>query len=131
MTSCSTSNSRKSLKFLSANTLEYSFNPISYPNASDCTNKSNGNRSVSSVTYNYTTTPTYTVSIFGGESGLTAYYGTWTFSGSDTPSYHMLIYPKDANEFCIGFGTDESTAKALTTLYCGSAMGDLDTAFTK
>ena len=131
MTSCSTSNSRKSIKFLSANTLEYALNYINYSSASDCTNKSNGEGPMTTFNFNYTTTPTYTVSNFGGESGLTAYYGTWTFSSSDTPYYHMLIYPKAANEFCIGFGTDEFNAKALTTLYCGSALGDLDTAFTK
>ena len=120
MTACTTSypsNTRKSVKFLSANTLEYTISPVTYQNASDCTNKVNGTRTAYSFNFNYATTPTYTVSNQEGQTGLTAYYGTWALSSSpSSPTYWMLIYPKDTNEFWIGFGTDESSAKALNSI---------------
>jgi len=131
MTACSSSNTRKSIKFLSATTLEYTLNPISYPSASDCTNKTNGTRTAYSFNFNYSTSPTYTVSNQSGQTGLIANYGTWTVSGSDTPSYYMLIYPKDQNEFWIGFGTSESNAKAITMLYGGGDGGAFDNKYTK
>ena len=120
MTACTTSypsNTRKSVKFLSANSLEYTISPVTYQNASDCTNKVNGTRTAYSFIFNYATTPTYTVSNQEGQTGLTTYYGTWALSSSpSSPTYWMLIYPKDTNEFWIGFGTDESSAKALTSI---------------
>ena len=134
MTACTTSypsNTRKSVKFLSANTLEYTISPVTYQNASDCTNKVNGTRTAYSFIFNYATTPTYTVSNQEGQTGLTAYYGTWALSSSpSSPTYWMLIYPKDTNEFWIGFGTDESSAKALNMLYGGDGSS-IDNKYTK
>jgi hypothetical protein len=142
MTACTTSypsNTRKSVKFLSANTLEYTISPVTYQNASDCTNKVNGTRTAYSFIFNYATTPTYTVSnqdcrsgqACVGQTGLTAYYGTWALSSSpSSPTYWMLIYPKDTNEFWIGFGTDESSAKALNMLYGGDGSS-IDNKYTK
>ena len=131
MTACTTSypsNTRKSVKFLSANTLEYTISPVTYQNASDCTNKVNGTRTAYSFIFNYATTPTYTVSNQEGQTGLTAYYGTW--AQFESPTYWMLIYPKDTNEFWIGFGTDESSAKALNMLYGGDGSS-IDNKYTK
>ena len=134
MTACTTSypsNTRKSVKFLSANTLEYTISPVTYQNASDCTNKVNGTRTAYSFIFNYATTPTYTVSNQEEQTGLTAYYGTWALSSSpSSPTYWMLIYPKDTNEFWIGFGTDESSAKALNMLYGGDGSS-IDNKYTK
>ena len=134
MTACTTSypsNTRKSVKFLSANTLEYTISPVTYQNASDCTNKVNGTRTAYSFIFNYATTPTYTVSNQEGQTGLTAYYGTWALSSSpSSPTSWMLIYPKDTNEFWIGFGTDESSAKALNMLYGGDGSS-IDNKYTK
>ena len=131
MTACTTSYTlitRKSVKFLSANTLEYTISPVTYQNASDCTNKVNGTRTAYSFIFNYATTPTYTVSNQEGQTGLTAYYGTW--AQFESPTYWMLIYPKDTNEFWIGFGTDESSAKALNMLYGGDGSS-IDNKYTK
>ena len=42
----------------------------------------------------------------------------------------MLVYPKDTNEFWIGFGTGESSAKALNMLYGGDGSS-IDNKYTK
>ena len=131
MTACSSSNTRKSIKFLSANTLEYTLTPISYPNASDCTNKTNGTRTAYIFNFNYSTSPTYTVSNQSGQSGLIANYGTWALSTTpNTISYWMLFYPKDANEFWVGFGVSELNAKDIKMLYGGDG-GASDNKYTK
>ena len=135
MTACTTSypsNTRKSVKFLSANTLEYTISPVIYQNSSDCTNRVNGFRIASSFIFKYDTTHTKTVSNQEGQTDLTAYYGTWALSSSYPiiQTYWMLVYPKDTNEFWIGFGTGESSAKALNMLYGGDGSS-IDNKYTK
>ena len=134
MTACTTSfpsNTRKSVKFLSANTLEYTISPVIYQNASDCTNRVNGYRIASSFIFKYDTTHTKTVSNQEGQTNLTAYYGTWALSSLPSiQTYWMLVYPKDTNEFWIGFGTGESSAKALNMLYGGDGSS-IDNKYTK
>ena len=132
MTACTTLNTRKSVKFLSANTLEYTISPVIYQNASDCTNRVNGYRIASSFIFNYFTTETYTVSNQEGQTNLTAYYVTWSHSSllPGSPNYRMLVYPKDTNEFWIGFGTDELPAKELNMLYGGDGSS-IDNKYTK